>query len=233
MEIVKLKDKRIGWIATIILHVVLIAVIFLSKGCGEIQTPPQFTLEEVITLDFTDRGGGQDGAPPKEVQKETNSSNDNEAVQEESPVDTEQSDSDSEAEENEEAEKPKYAGYTGSGDSNSGDGSGEGDGMGDGDGPNTGGGIGDGKGRQVIGEPELINLNNQWVGFVMVEFIIDRNGNTLSTRVLHPHPKTTITLLGSEKTFIEQDCKKKFKFTRSSAAKEKERVFKRMEYIKK
>ena len=105
--------------------------------------------------------------------------------------------------------------------------------MGDGDGPNTGGGIGDGKGRQVIGDPELINLKNKWVGFVMVEFIIDRNGKTISTKVLHPHPKTTITLLSSEKTFIEEDCKKKFKFTPSSTAKEKDRVFKRMEYIKK
>ena len=27
-------------------------VILFSKGCVEIQNPPQFTLEEVVTLDF-------------------------------------------------------------------------------------------------------------------------------------------------------------------------------------
>ena len=87
MKIVKLKDKRIGWATTIIVHVILIVFIFFSKGCVEIQNPPQFTLEEIITLDFSsDKGGGSDGSSSKETQKESSSSNKEEVVQDESPV---------------------------------------------------------------------------------------------------------------------------------------------------
>ena len=68
------------------------------------------------------------------------------------------------------------------------------------------------------------------ISVFMVEFIIDRNGTVISTRVLHPHPKTSITLSNSDKKFIEKDCKAKFKFTPSSSAKMKDRVFKQMEY---
>ena len=104
--------------------------------------------------------------------------------------------------------------------------------MGNGDGPNTGGGeYGNGQGRGVIGNPVPITKDQRWLGGrVMVEFIIDRNGNVISTRVLHPHPKTTIMLTNDDKKFIEKDCKAKFKFTPSSSAKPKDRVFKQMEY---
>ena len=120
----------------------------------------------------------------------------------------------------------------GSGDNKSGNGEGEGTGIGSGKGPNTGGGIGDGKGRQVVGNPELSNAKN-WVGFVMVQFIIDPAGNVIETKVLYPHDKTTVTLSSLDQKFIEEDCKIKFKFTPSSSGVQKERLVKRIQYIEK
>ena len=38
------------------LYTYLYFIDFFSKGCMEIQNPPQFTLEEVITIDFSDAG---------------------------------------------------------------------------------------------------------------------------------------------------------------------------------
>ena len=102
--------------------------------------------------------------------------------------------------------------------------------MGGGTGPGTGGdGYGDGKDRQVKGNPKPDN-SKKWVGFVMIEFIIDYNGDVISARALHPHPKTTITLSSSDKKFIEADCKKKFKFTKSSNPNSKDKVYRRLQY---
>ena len=235
MDFIKRIDKRIGWMATAVVHVCLLLFIFLSKGCGEIQDPPQFTLEELIVLDFSESGGGNAGAPPKTKPVEEVSSSKEEVTQEESPVETQSGNvgDNASGEQEAEVEAPKndFSDLFGSGTSNSGSGSGQGSGggMGTGDGPNTGGGIGEGAGRGVIGNPQLDN-SPKWEGFVMVEFIIDRNGNVISTKVLHPHPKTTITLSTSDKRFIEKDCKNKFKFTPSSKAETKDRVFKRMKY---
>ena len=235
MDFIKRIDNRIGWIATTVFHIGLLLFIFLSKGCVEIQDPPQFTLEELIVLDFSDAGGGNSGASSETTPEEVESSSKEEITQEESPVETESGNVEGQAtgEDEQETEEPKnnFNNLFGNGNNDNGSqsGSGSGNGMGTGDGPNIGGGIGDGTGRGVIGDPKLDN-SPKWEGLVMVEFIIDRNGNVISTRVLHPDPKTTITLSNSDKKFIEKDCKAKFKFTPSSSAKMKDRVFKQMEY---
>ena len=213
MEIIRKKDNRIGWTISIVVHIGLLSIIFLGKGCVEIQNPPQFTLEEVITLDFSDMGGGRQGSSsPTKTQPVAETPAPKVVTQEESPVSTTSSTSNTPSTEpsqevSEPVQQAKYnlAGVLGqgSGNDNSGDGQGEGSGIGTGKGPNTGGGLGDGKGRQVVGDPELANPKN-WVGYVMVQFIIDANGNVISTKALYPHPKTSISLTSTDKQFIDK-----------------------------
>ena len=184
MELLQKKDNRLGIIISIILHLFLLIAIFFSKGCMELQNPPQFTLEEVITLDFSDAGGGSPGSAsptPPTVEEEAPAKK--VITQEESPVAVKSSNStiknentSSKKTETKEAPKPKNDFSSlfgkGSGESKAGNGEGEGTGIGTGKGPNTGGGVGTGKGRQVVGNPELDNPKNL-VGFVMVQFTID------------------------------------------------------------
>lgn len=210
----------------------------------ELQNPPQFTLEEVITLDFSDAGGGSPGSAspiPPTVEEEAPA--EKVITQEDSPVAVKSSNSTIKNEntstkktETKEAPKPKNDFSSlfgkGSGEAKAGNGEGEGTGIGTGKGPNTGGGVGTGKGRQVVGNPELDNPKN-WVGFVMVQFTIDEKGNVLETKVLYPHSKTTITLTSIDQKFIANDCKMKFKFTPTSSGITKDRLVKRIQYIEK
>ena len=74
-----------------------------------------------------------------------------------------------------------------------GDGQGtNGTGVGPGDGPGIGDGVGDGSGRLVIEEPNITNPV-QDEGRVMLELIIDRDGNVTSVKVLKSHSLTTTT----------------------------------------
>ena len=242
MELLQKKNNRLGIIISIVLHLFLLIAIFFSKGCMELQNPPQFTLEEVITLDFSDAGGGSPGSAsptPTTVQEEAPA--EKVITQEESPVAVKSSNSNIKNENasnkaTNEAPKPKNDFSSlfgkGNGDSEAGNGEGEGSGIGTGKGPNTGGGVGSGKGRQVVGNPELDNPKN-WVGFVMVQFTIDEQGNVLETKVLYPHSKTTITLTSMDQKFIANDCKMKFKFTPTSSGITKDRLVKRIQYIEK
>ncbi len=224
------------------MHIALLSVIFLGKGCVEIQNPPQFTLEEVITLDFRDMGGGRQGSSsPTKTQPVAEKPAPKQVTQEESPVTTTSSTSNTASTElseevSEPVEQAKYnlngAFGQGNGDDESGNGQGKGTGIGTGKGPNTGGGLGDGKGRQVVGKPELANPKN-WVGYVMVQFIIDVNGNVISTKALYPHPETSISLTSVDKKFIENDCKRKFKFTPTSTGSVKDILSKRIQYLQK
>jgi hypothetical protein len=244
LELIRRKDNRTGLVISISLHVGLLLAIMLSKGCGEIQNPPQFTLEEVVVLDFSESGGGNPGSSaPKKTPPIEEEPAPKEVTQEESPVSTPTSnankpkptsESSPESETKQEEPKNDFSNLfgKGSGDSESGNGEGEGSGIGTGKGPNTGGGMGTGKGRQVLGNPELDNPKN-WVGFVMVQFIIDEEGSVISTKVLYPHSKTTVTLTNSDQRFIEADCKKKFSFTPTSTGLTKDRLVKRIQYIKK
>jgi hypothetical protein len=208
----------------------------------ELQNPPQFTLEEVIILDFSDAGGGSPGSASSTPPNKEESSSEKVITQEESPVAVKSSNSTIKNEnasnkaETKEAPKPKNDFSNlfgkGNGDSKAGNSEGEGTGIGTGKGPNTGGGVGTGKGRQVVGNPELDNPKN-WVGFVMVQFTIDEQGNVLETKVLYPHSKTTITLTSMDQKFIANDCKMKFKFTPTSSGITKDRLVKRIQYIEK
>ena len=243
MELSQKKNNRLGIIISIVIHLFLLIAIFFSKGCMELQNPPQFTLEEVITLDFSDAGGGSPGsASPTPSTVEEESPAEKVITQEESPVTVKSSNSNvknenaSKKAETKEAPKPKNDFSSlfgkGNGDSEAGNGDGKGTGIGNGKGPNTGGGFGTGKGRQVVGNPELDNPKN-WVGFVMVQFTINEQGNVLETKVLYPHSKTTITLTSIDQKFIANDCKMKFKFTPTSSGITKDRLVKRIQYIEK
>lgn len=243
MELLEKKDNQLGIIISVVVHLFLLVSIFFSKGCMELQNPPQFTLEEVITLDFSDAGGGSPGsASPTPPTIEEESPAEKVITQEESPVTIKSSNSNvknesaSKKSETKEAPKPKNDFSSlfgkGNGESEEGNGEGEGTGIGTGKGPNTGGGVGTGKGRQVVGNPELDNPKN-WVGYVMVQFTIDIEGNVLETKVLYPHSKTTITLTSSDQKFIANDCKLKFKFTPTSSGITKDRLVKRIQYIEK
>ena len=87
MELLQKKDNRLGIIISIALHLFLLIAIFFSKGCMELQNPPQFTLEEVITLDFSDAGGGSPGsASPTPPTVEEEAPAEKVITQEESPV---------------------------------------------------------------------------------------------------------------------------------------------------
>ena len=240
MELLQKKDNRLGIIISITIHLFLLIAIFFSKGCMELQNPPQFTLEEVITLDFSDTGGGSPGSSspiPPTIEEESPA--EKVITQEESPVVVKSSNSNIKSEnaskkaETKEAPKPKNDFSSlfgkGNGDSEAGNGEGDGTGIGTGKGPNTGGGFGTGKGRQVVGNPELDNFKN-WVGFVMVQFTIDTQGSVLETKVLYPHSKTTITLSSNDQKFIANDCKIKFKFNSGIS---KDRLVKRIQYIEK
>ncbi len=240
MELLQKKDNQLGIIISITIHLFLLIAIFFSKGCMELQNPPQFTLEEVITLDFSDAGGGSPGSSspiPPTIEEESPA--EKVITQEESPVVVKSSNSnvknenESKKAETKEVPKPKNDFSSlfgkGNGDSEAGNGEGDGTGIGTGKGPNTGGGFGTGKGRQVIGNPELDNFKN-WVGFVMVQFTINAQGNVLETKVLYPHSKTTITLSSNDQKFIANDCKIKFKF---NAGISKDRLVKRIQYIEK
>ena len=87
MNISPKKNNRTGFIISVVVHMSLLLLIFFSKGCMEIQNPPQFTLEEVITIDFSDAGGGNPGSS-QTIKTEVNEqpAAEKEIIQEESPV---------------------------------------------------------------------------------------------------------------------------------------------------
>ena len=225
MELVRKKDNRTGFAISVAVHIGLLSFIFIARGCIEIQNPPQFTLEEVVILDFSEAGGGNPGSSaPKATIPVEESPAEKQVTQEESPVSTPTSNSNETSSESKPPaepapEKPKNDFSNlfgkGSGDTESGNGEGEGTGIGSGKGPNTGGGMGDGKGRQVLGNPKLSNPKS-WVGLVAVQFVVDKDGNIISTTVLPTSKLTTINLTKEDQSFIEKDCKEKFKFSSGS-----------------
>ena len=89
MDLVRKKDNRTGIILSVCIHLSLLLFVFLSKGCIELQNPPQFTLEEVIVLDFSEKGGGSPGSSsPQQPQPVVKDPAPQEVTQEESPVAT-------------------------------------------------------------------------------------------------------------------------------------------------
>ena len=87
MDLVRKKDNRTGIIISVGIHLSLLLLVFLSKGCVELQNPPQFTLEEVVVLDFSEKGGGSPGSSsPQQPQPAVKDPAPQEVTQEESPV---------------------------------------------------------------------------------------------------------------------------------------------------
>ena len=62
--------------------------ILLSKGCVELQNPPQFTLEEVVVLDFSEKEVVARSSSPQQPQPVVQEPAPKEVTQEESPVET-------------------------------------------------------------------------------------------------------------------------------------------------
>lgn len=193
--------------------VIVLLLLFLSFMFD--IDPPMLVLddqeeEEVLAvLDYTNAGGGSSGGSekPAETVKEDaapetpntpqNSQPETNTQVEESPVhETPQTTSStSDGEGTSQTPAHDFGGlFDGSGGGNDGgDGSGTGDnGVGPGDGPGTGGGVGDGTGRLVIEEPHISNPV-QDEGRVMLELLIDRDGNVISVKVLESHSLTTTT----------------------------------------
>ena len=169
MELLQKKDNRIGIIISVVIHHISILIfIFFSKGCMEIQNPPQFTLEEVIVIDFSDAGGGSPGnSSPQPIEETSTQSSEKEVTQEESTVTVSTNNSKVKSEEPAKEIKEESPEQllkmilviylVRDNPIKKVNGEGEGTGIGTGKGPNTGGGVGDGKGRLVLGKPELSN----------------------------------------------------------------------------
>ena len=221
MDLVRKKDNRTGIIISVVLHLCLLLFILLSKGCVELQNPPQFTLEEVVVLDFSEKGGGSPGSSsPQQPQPVVQEPAPKEVTQEESPVETPTSSNTQQTTSQEttsepvpEPQQPKndfsnLFGH-GSGDNQGGNGQGQGTGIGTGDGPDTGGGMGDGKGRKLKEKKEMDNPKN-WTGHINVYLIVDASGNVINVEFISKG--TSIVLSNSDKQFIINDCKKKIKF---------------------
>ena len=233
-----IKENKYSWITAIVSHILIVFFIIYSKGCMEIQLPPEFTLQEVV-MDFTEppkpieKGGGDEGAS-KPVENPQPPSGKEESTQEESPVESSDGSTDTESD-------PKYntSDLFGQGNSNQGTGEGGGDGMGDGTGPNTQGtGLGNGDYRTInsrtlnnpgqgLNEAEAIKWNG---GYVMVKFIILTSGRVDKATVLKTHAKTTITMTNAQKKMIEKQCKDNFKFDPISSSKGKEQVVLRIQF---
>ena len=87
LDLVRKKDNRTGIIISVGIHLSLLLLVFLSKGCVELQNPPQFTLEEVVVLDFSEKGGGSPGSSsPQQPQPVVKDPAPQEVTQKESPV---------------------------------------------------------------------------------------------------------------------------------------------------
>jgi hypothetical protein len=235
----KIKKHKYSWITAIVSHILIVFFIFNSKGCVEIQLPPEFTLQEVV-MDFTEppkkpieKGGGDEGAS-KPVEDPEPPSGKEESTQDESPVESSDGSTDTESD-------PKYntSNLFGEGNSDQGTGDGGGDGMGDGTGPNTQGtGLGNGDYRTINsrtlknpGEGSAAAEAIKWNGgYVMVKFIILINGKVDKATVLRTHAQTSITMTNAQKSMIEKQCKQNFKFDPVSSSKGKEQVVLRIQF---
>ncbi len=234
-----IKENKYSWITAILSHILIIFFIIYSKGCMEIQLPPEFTLQEVV-MDFTEppkkpieKGGGDEGAS-KPVEDPEPPSGKEESTQEDSPVESSDGSTDTESD-------PKYntSDLFGEGNSDQGTGEGGGDGMGDGTGPNTQGtGLGNGDYRTINsrtlknpGEGSAAAEAIKWNGgYVMVKFIILTNGKVDKATVLRTHEQTSITMTNAQKSMIEKQCKQNFKFDPVSSSKGKEQVVLRIQF---
>lgn len=197
------------------------------------QTDPPYPQEEVVMImDYSDNGGGgssggheqiaeEEASSAKEQNSDTQESSEEQVAtqEEESPVETPSHDTPSSSDGSGESttnENPKYDfgnAFGHGGGENGGDGNGtDGNGDGNGSGPNIGDGYGDGEGRKVVKYPDFDNPTQE-EGKVMVEVVIDRDGNVTKSKYLANHQYTNTSNLTLLKK--AQEVAKQFKFDKN------------------
>ena len=212
------KRKRIGWILTGSIHIVLIALLFAFS-----LPLPEKGPEPALVLDFTQGSssqGGSSSAPTESetIKEEPEVKNDPVITQDKpstvkkstKPKSTSSSTSSKPAE-----KKPNSSALAGAGDF-SGSGSGQSNGNGSGDNP----GIGDGQngpgpkgkfGNLGAGDgvaPRVSNPTKDQEGLVMMELTVDRKGKVIDVKILSNHPRTTTT----DPVLLNQAKKDGFRF---------------------
>ncbi len=210
MQGINKKYNRIGKIVATAVMLLVVLMSFMIKIDPPMLIPEEPEDEIVAVLDYTPINAGgassggsdtfkekpeEDAAPDKET-TETDPIPEENTQTEPSPVVTKPSNNSSSADGQGSSQTPAVSGNpfggTGGGE-NGGDGSGQdGTGVGAGNGPGIGNGVGDGESRIPVKNPEVKNPV-QAEGRVMLELIIDRDGNVISVKVLKSHSLTTTT----------------------------------------
>ncbi|MCB9197549.1 MAG: TonB family protein [Flavobacteriales bacterium] len=246
MQGINPKYNRTGKIVATVVVLLILLMSFMVNIDPPMKMPEVPKEEIVAVLDFTpptNAGGGASGGSetPAETKQEDaapdkhTTPKDPEPEQttqkEESPVTTKPTTNSNPNNGNGSGQDPAISGnpFGGSGGGNDGgNGNGNGDnGVGVGDGPGIGGGVGDGSGRLVLEEPHISNpVQDQ--GRVMLELIIDRNGNVISAKVLKTHSMTTTT--NPAHFDAAQKAAKDWKFNKDPNGPEKQKVYKSINF---
>ena len=202
--------NRTGKIVGTAFVLLILLMSFMLNIDPPMLVPDEEEEEEVLAvLDFTNAGGGSAGgsetfkedpvedAAPDKNDVQTDPVPDQTTQTEPSPVVTKPSQNSSPADGGGTSQKPAndfgsvFGGNGGGQNGGSGGGS-DGTGVGTNGGPGIGNGIGDGESRIPVKNPVVKNPV-QDEGRVMLELIIDRDGNVISVKVLKSHSLTTTT----------------------------------------
>lgn len=236
--------NRTGKIIATVVVLLILLMSFMLNVDPPMKMPEEEKEEVVAVLDFTNAGGGSSGGSEKPAEKPQDDAapdkpttpKDPEPEQttqkEPSPVVSKPSTNSSPSDGEGQSQTPamdfgSLFGGSGGGE-NGGDGSGEdGNGVGPGSGPGIGTGVGDGSGRIVMEEPHIVNPV-QDEGRVMLELIIDRDGNVISAKVLKSHSLTTTT---NQAHFdAAQKAAKDWKFNKDLKGPEKQKLYKSINF---
>lgn len=245
MQGINPKYNRTGKITGATVVILLLFLSFMFEMDPPMLIPEEEEEEEVLAiLDYTNAGGGSSGGSekPAETAEEDAAPDNQETVTdpqpeqntqiEESPVYTPPANASSESDGEGSSQTPAndwgnpFGGTGGGQDGGNGGGSGDG-GVGPGDGPGIGGGIGSGEGRLVLEEPSITNPV-QDEGRVMVELIIDRDGNVTSVKVLKSHSLTTTT--NPEHFKVAEKAAWKWKFNKDPNGEAKQKLYKSINF---
>ncbi|MCB9187877.1 MAG: TonB family protein [Flavobacteriales bacterium] len=246
MQGINPKYNRTGKItgATVVILLLFLSFMFDIDPPMLVQDEEEEEEEIVAILDYTNAGGGSSGGSekPAETPEEDAAPDNHETVTdpqpvqntqvEESPVYTPPTQASSESDGGGSSQTPAndwgnpFGGNGGGQDGGEGGGSGD-DGVGPGDGPGIGGGVGSGDGRLVLEEPHITNPV-QDEGRVMLELIIDRDGNVISVKVLKSHSLTTTT--NPAHFEAAKNAAWKWKFNKDPQGAEKQKLFKSINF---
>ena len=229
--------NRTGKIVGTAFVLLILLMSFMYRIDPPMKVPEEPKEEVVAVLDFTNAGGGSSGGSEtfKEIPEEDAAPDKNDVQTDPvpeantqtdpSPVVTKPSQNSSTSNGSGTSQKPAndFGGLFGGngGGENGGSGSGSnGTGVGPGDGPGIGNGIGDGESRIPVKNPVVKNPV-QDEGRVMLELIIDRDGNVISVKVLKSHSLTTTTNEAHFKTAEKAAWDWEFNKDPNGAAKQK------------